>query len=268
MPPAPRIPAELFPAPFALQRALEVGLTKRQLRGAAWRRVGPAVYARREGAEAILVRLRAAAIRLPELSAFSGPTAAFLHELDSRCEVVEATIPSPTPISRRVGLKLRRRRLVPSEVVLRQGFRVTSIVRTIRDLASRLDLVETVVLIDGALHRKLIRLSDIEGLPAGEYAEPLAESPMETRLRLALVLAGLPKPQVQVPLPDVQARADLYYPDRRLVIEYDGATHRDSLGADNRRQNRLVHAGYRVLRFTAPDVGPIAVASVRRALTA
>ena len=89
---------------------------------------------------------------------------------------------------------------------------------------------------------------------------------METRLRLALVLAGLPKPEVQVSLPGVHARADLYYPAAGLVIEYDGATHRESLGADNRRQNRLVNAGYRVLRFTATDVGPLAVASVRRAL--
>jgi very-short-patch-repair endonuclease len=89
---------------------------------------------------------------------------------------------------------------------------------------------------------------------------------METRLRLALVLAGLPKPEVQVPLPDAVARADLYYPAQRLVIEYDGATHRDSLAADNRRQNRLINAGYRVLRFTASDLGGDVAAMVRRAL--
>lgn len=92
---------------------------------------------------------------------------------------------------------------------------------------------------------------------------------METRLRLLLVLSGLPRPQVQVSLPGVFARADLYYPDARLVIEYDGATHRTSLAADNRRQNRLIEAGYRVLRFTASDVlgNPAAVVElVRRAL--
>ncbi len=31
-------------------------------------------------------------------------------------------------------------------------------------------------------------------------------------------------------------------------------THRESLAADNRRQNRLIEAGYRILRFTANDV--------------
>jgi very-short-patch-repair endonuclease len=58
-------------------------------------------------------------------------------------------------------------------------------------------------------------------------------------------------------------------PPRGWRLEYDGATHRESLAADNRRQNRLINAGYRLLRFTAGDVlnAPAAVVSmVRRAL--
>jgi very-short-patch-repair endonuclease len=49
-------------------------------------------------------------------------------------------------------------------------------------------------------------------------------------------------------------RADLYYPEARLVIEYDGANHRDRLVEDNRRQNMLIGGGYSVLRFTASDI--------------
>jgi len=75
---------------------------------------------------------------------------------------------------------------------------------------------------------------------------------------LLLVLSGLPRPQVQVPLYDAGGRflgrPDLYYPMQRLGLEYDGGTHRDSLVGDNRRQNRLLDAGYRLLRFTAADV--------------
>jgi very-short-patch-repair endonuclease len=89
------------------------------------------------------------------------------------------------------------------------------------------------------------------------------------------VLAGLPRPQVQVSLSSgagrLIGRADLYYPAARLVIEYDGATHRDSLAADNRRQNRLIEAGYRVLRFSAADVfrdGSAVVAMIRQAVCA
>lgn len=50
------------------------------------------------------------------------------------------------------------------------------------------------------------------------------------------------------------ARPDLLYPEAGLAIEYDGATHRDTLVADNRRQNRLLAAGYSVLRYTGADV--------------
>jgi len=81
---------------------------------------------------------------------------------------------------------------------------------------------------------------------------------METRLRIELIRARLPRPLVQAELRDAAGcfigRADLYYPDRRLVIEYDGENHRDRLVADLRRQNALVNAGYHLLRFTVADL--------------
>jgi very-short-patch-repair endonuclease len=81
---------------------------------------------------------------------------------------------------------------------------------------------------------------------------------METRLRWLLIQGGLPRPEVQVKLGDGAARfarrVDLYYPEARLVLEYDGGNHRDRLVEDNRRQNVLVNSGYRLLRFTATDV--------------
>ena len=81
---------------------------------------------------------------------------------------------------------------------------------------------------------------------------------METRLRLLLVFAGLPRPEAQVRFHDSSGRflgrPDLYYPTDRLGLEYDGGGHRDNLVADNQRQNRLVNAGFRLLRFTAADI--------------
>ena len=81
---------------------------------------------------------------------------------------------------------------------------------------------------------------------------------METRLRWLLLQAGLPRPQVQTALHDSAGRfvgrADLYYPEARLVIEYDGVNHRERLVEDNRRQNLLMNAGFRLLRFTAADL--------------
>jgi hypothetical protein len=91
-----------------------------------------------------------------------------------------------------------------------------------------------------------------------DLAEPSAKSAMETRLRVLLILAGLPRPDVQVSIYDDEGRflgrPDLLYSKQRLAIEYDGGNHRDRLVDDNRRQNRLVGTGIRLLRFTAADV--------------
>jgi very-short-patch-repair endonuclease len=107
-----------------------------------------------------------------------------------------------------------------------------------------------------------------------DLAEKKTESAMETRLRMLLVLAGLPRPKVQIPIHDDDgrflARPDMLYSLQRLAIEYDGGNHRDRLVDDDRRQNRLIGSGLRILRFTAADVygAPESVADVRRAIAA
>ncbi|HEV2140573.1 MAG TPA: DUF559 domain-containing protein [Candidatus Dormibacteraeota bacterium] len=142
-----------------------------------------------------------------------------------------------------------------------RGLPATSLSRTFRDLRRRLPPVEILVLADQALRLRLGRFHDL--------AEP-AESPMETRLRWTLLQSGLPRPQVQSELRDSDGRfvgrADLYYPQAKLVIEYDGANHRDRLVEDDRRQNLLVNAGFRLLRFTAADRPEVITALVQRAL--
>jgi very-short-patch-repair endonuclease len=97
---------------------------------------------------------------------------------------------------------------------------------------------------------------------------------METRLRWLLIQARLPRPEVQTSLSDAATsfvgRADLYYPSKRLILEYDGGNHRERLVEDNRRQNLLVNAGFRLLRFTAADIygrPQVVVAQVRAALS-
>jgi hypothetical protein len=55
------------------------------------------------------------------------------------------------------------------------------------------------------------------------------DSPMETRIRLLVVLAGLPEPQVnfivRVAGGKWRWRFDLCYPEYKLIIEYDGRRH-------------------------------------------
>jgi hypothetical protein len=201
------------------------------------------------------------------------------------CQPVEATVPTSSGVTRLAGLAIFRTTEI--EMVRAKGLPVTTRVRTLADLGRRLELVEAVVILDMALHRRMVTSRQLErwadahpgcrGVArlrhAIELADPAAESPMETRLRLLLVLKGLPRPSSQVSLFSAGgiflARPDLYYPSHRLGIEYDGAVHRDSLAADDRRQNRLVEAGYRLLRFTASDIlgSPDATADlVRRTL--
>ena len=163
-----------------------------------------------------------------------------------------------------------------SEIVEVRGLQATTVLRTLRDLCPRLPLTEAVVLVDMALHAGLVSVDAIKRVravrQAAEYAEAASESPMESRLRMLLVLDGLPRPEAQVAIRkghSFAGRVDLYYRSHRLGLEYDGGTHRETLAEDNRRQNRLLEAGVRLLRFTSSDIysRPDAVVSlVRKAL--
>jgi hypothetical protein len=260
-------------------------LTKHHLVGASWRRIGAGFYAWHEIAGDPIVVLSAAKRRLPGSAVFSGRTAAWLHGLDlPPCDPVEVTLPPESRIAHLVGISVRRAGLAAREVTTRRGLRTTSVVRTLADIGGRLPIVDAVAALDAALHLRLLKPSHLKEwldshrrFPgtarlrrAVELAEPATESVMETRLRLLLVLAGLPRPLAQIPLHDdagrFVGRPDFYYPQQRLALEYDGSTHRESLTADNRRQNRLVNAGYRLLRFSAADVlsAPDSVVSLVR----
>jgi very-short-patch-repair endonuclease len=210
---------------------------------------------------------------MPASAAFSGTTAAWLHGLDvAPGEPIEVTLPGDGEGWERGGVKVRRVELDDCDVVARRGFRTTSLLRTLSDLRQRLSLVEAVVVTDMALHAGLITYGELrewvdshagrKGVSRArrvlELASAGSESPMETRLRMLLLLNGLPRAEVQVSVCDelgsFVGRPDLYYPEHRLGLEYDGETHRVSLAEDNRRQNRLLLAGVRLLRFTAADV--------------
>jgi len=262
---------ELTNGPFDLEEARRHGLTRYHLRAASWQSLGNGFYAVREISDLPLVKLAAAARRLPSGAVFSGRTAAWLHGLDHPpCSPIKVDLPIASPRRGLAGISIHHSAEIESSIA--KHLPVTPRVRTVADLGRRLPLVEAVVAIDMALHNRLVKAEQlnkwiaqhagyrgIERLRrAMNLAEPATESPMETRLRLLLVLAGLPRPQVQVPLHDDKGqfigRPDLYYLAQRLALEYDGAIHRDTMTADHRRQNRLINAGYRLLRFTAADV--------------
>lgn len=288
MPIEPRVPEELTHGPFTVADALRAGLSRRQLQGKSWRRLGTGLYVWAGTAEDPLCVLQVLSRRLPPRAAFSCRTAGWLHGMDLEpCHPVDVTVPLGRSITTRSGVSIRRGVLPSAEVVQCRHVQATSPMRTTFDLARFLPIGEALVAVDMALHIELVQLEQLSDYVAAHHqtrgvakarrvvalAEPRAESPMETRLRLLLVLAGLPRPVAQVGLSDDHGlfvgRVDLYYRDQRLAIEYDGSTHRDSVAADNRRQNRLLSAGYRLLRFTSVDVyhrPETVVAQVRAAL--
>ena len=90
--------------------------------------------------------------------------------------------------------------------------------------------------------------------------EPRTDSPMETRLRLLIVRAGLPRPVANL---DVVvdggwlARPDLSYPALMIAIEYDGDHHRTDRRQWQRdigRRRGLEDAGWLLVIVTADDV--------------
>ena len=234
------------------------------------------------------VRLSTVHRRMPPEGVFACSTAAWIHGLDAPWkDVIEIALPKTSGRRSHTGLTVHRSCLTQSDVIKMRGLPVTTLHRTLRDLCLFGSPIEALITMDSALHKRRTNKEKLLRDPLAtkgrrgaarlrktvELAAP-AESPMETRLRWLLITAGLPAPEVQVDLHDGAGefigRADLYYPAARVVIEYDGGNHRDRLVSDDQRQNLVVNAGFRVLRFTATDVytrPDVVIAQVRGALT-
>lgn len=283
----PRIPLELTKKPFSLDEARRAGLTHSSLQGKAWRRLGAELYCWQGMRLDPWLHLSALRQLLPPEAVFAGATAAWMLGLDLvPNDPVEIIVPVGSGIRTRAGLNVRRGEMPSSDVATIRGMRATAVHRTLCDLCLRLPAIDALIAIDMAVHLGLADANSIRHYSnavqgrAGAYrlrslaaVAADAESPMETRLRWLLIQAGLPCPEVQAKLRDREqrflGRADLYYPDARLILEYDGANHRDRLVEDNCRQNLLLSAGFRLLRFTATDIyqhPQAVVAQVRSAL--
>lgn len=239
------------------------------LRGQRFQRLFPDVYLPADAPLDLRTRSRAAFLLVSGGGALGGYSAADLHA--SPCAPLEApaeVIIAAGDLRTRPGLLVRRDTLDADEVCVLGDLRVTTPLRTAYDLARRLSLVEAVVAVDAlaarggfapeAIFELVRRYPRARGRAklgrVVELSEPDSESAMETRLRLLLVLAGLPRPVVQYPV--AGAWLDLAYPEARLGVEYDGQYHLDpvQLSRDLRRRDRLAELGWRVIPVTAADV--------------
>ena len=156
------------------------------------------------------------------------------------CKTRPATAPAWTAVE--VARSLRRPRgLATLDAALRSG------------TCTRPELWRAAVVQAG--RRGIVAVRDLIPL-----ADGLAESPMESEARLAMIDGGLPMPRLQYDVVDgngERRRLDFAWPDYRVAVEYDGLDWHsgpDAMRRDRRRSAALMDVGWVVIAITFEDV--------------
>jgi len=165
---------------------------------------------------------------------------------------------------------------------------VTTPLRTAWDVAALEPLGTAVAALDAMVRSAAVTLLELAQLAedgtgrwgvhrvrrAVPLVDPRAESAPESRVRVALVRAGLaPTPQFHVlHCGEFLGRVDLAWPEAKLIVEYEGEHHftDERIVQDDVRYTRLLTAGWRVIRLSAADLRDLdsVVRRVRAALAA
>lgn len=259
-----------------MQRAalMAAKVTRRQIDGrlasGTWQRVLPRVYRVEGTTDSWQQTIHAASLWAGTGFVLSHRTAARLHgfSMFSDDEQVHVTVKRNI---RSVGVHCHRISFEGDEHQVIDGLKVTTVIRTIIDLAGTepVEVLERVV--DEALCRRKVTLEKLEAA-VKKYARRRgvrvlrrlvehfaggggpAESELEHRVLELLDEAGVPRPEKQVKVRlGKKYRLDFFYSERRVVIEADGYASHSGLNAfekDRHRMNRLVMQGYVVLRWT------------------
>jgi len=268
------------------RQAEEDGMTRaairHRLRNGTWIDRGNGVYGVAGLPETPRSRLLEHVLRAgPDAVASHRSAAALLGIPGFDLGALDVTVPEDGP--RRSGTTIHESDRVPAHHRRTvDGIPCTSLARTLFDLCGMFGLrrmARAARAVDNALARRLVtraalwRILDelkVQGRAGstvlrllllergGRTAAP--ESELERRFRDLVRAAGLPEPELQV---DVGAtdhwigRVDFLFRAARLVVEVDGRLgHTEHLDqqADERRDQALTHAGFRVQRFTWHDV--------------
>ena len=293
------LPSELAFQPFTVASARELGVGRGRVDGHDLGRPFHGVRSPRgwdshvDGG--LLRACREYAPRLKPWQFFWGETSLFLLGVPTprwpyRVGLhVAAHRPSREP--RTAGVIGHRLQLRESAVVHAAGLPVEHAVRAWRQAGTLWGADDLVAAADAIVHRGWADAADLaeeiqvlRGRAGAKLRAALhhvragAESPEETRLRLLLVRAGLPEPDVNWVLVDefgrTVARLDLAYRKWRVGVEYDGRVHAEDprqFERDADRWDDIRRAGWRhvrILRHHMRGDQPRAVALVREALHA
>jgi hypothetical protein len=175
---------------------------------------------------------------------------------------------------RHPGVIERAAALPASHVAYFQGLRITTAARTVVDLARFRPYAEGVVVADAALHlgittpAQLVAVRDAcrswpginRAAKVIEFADGAAESPLESRSRLALAIGKLPAPVLQAVIllrDGGRARVDFLWAQWRVIGEADGRVkiqRPEDLWAEKLREDALRELGYEVVRWTWDEI--------------
>ena len=233
-------------------------------------------------------RWMAAVLALGEGAVLSHVSAAALWGIrHTSSAYVHVTVPTAGGRQRRPGLAVHRSpTLRPADVDEREGIAVTSVSRTLLDLAGML----TPTRLERAVEQSLVlRLFDLRAVNAVVAANPrrpgattlaqviarVDDEPSLTRRELEAMMLdlcdahGIARPEVNVVVDRFEV--DFLWRDRRVIVETDGRESHETPIAfhrDRERDERLTVLGYRVIRFTYRRLvkHPDAVAATLRAL--
>jgi len=270
--------------PFRRRTAVAAGVSAKTLRGPHFQRLLPGVYVSSDVAVTEMLRARAVATLVDD------PRAHLSHATATRV----LGVPIPTLPEEHVTVTDALYRRAPRGVrchvrpgastMRRGGLTVSAPGQLFVELAELLSLVDLVVAGDHLVRRfpvtpaqLLEACAAVPGRPgwearrAASYVRGRVDSPMETRLRMLLVLAGLPEPQVNPTLRAADGqplrRYDLCWPGARLVVEYDGRHHAidlDRWEADVERREEVADDGYRIITVTSRGLHRTPGRTVRR----
>lgn len=185
----------------------------------------------------------------------------------SRAPTQPVHVTSPHGRPGREGIRLHRCRLDPDDRATHAVIPVTSVPRTLLDLADLVDERQLQRSFEEADRLRLLSLPELEkvcerghgrrGLGKVQHLlydaqwATTTRSPLEGRFAEFCREHRLPLPSTNVSL--LGSEVDAFWPDARLVVELDGFAyhhHRTAFERDRARDTALQAAGYRVLRLT------------------
>lgn len=221
--------------------------------------------------------LRGAVLALPGAVA-SHQSAAHLHELPYPPKLITTVTVHSRTTHLFPGVVVRRNTdLAKRHVVEVQGIPVTSIVRTVFDLAGILAFADIDRIAEALVVERRLKIRHLErmvdelarkGKRGASNARLIVESRgihnkidptiLERLGRSALNDANLPLPLPQYVIPwEPTRRFDDAYPTVRLAIEWDSRawhTQKAAMALDRRRDREAAMHGWAVVRFTWTDV--------------